>query len=65
MKIAPHIYRFGDIRKMLVDYFQNVLLKRDGTLEEAFLKASKEEYGDPLVIDSEDELTDNCMDSGD
>jgi len=64
MKIAPHIDRFGDIRKMLVDYFQNVLLKEDDALKEAFLKASKEEYGDPLVIDSEDgfhEFTDNFV----
>ena len=64
MKIAPHIDRFGDIRKMLVDYFQYVLLKRDNVLKEAFLKASREEYGDPLVIDSEDgfhEFTDNFV----
>jgi hypothetical protein len=64
MKIAPHIDRFGDIRKMLVDYFQYVLLKKDDALKEAFLKASREEYGDPLVIDSEDgfhEFTDNFV----
>ena len=47
MKIAPHIDRFGDIRKMLVDYFQYVFLKRDNVLKEAFFKAAREEYGDP------------------
>jgi hypothetical protein len=49
---------------MLVDYFQYVLLKKDDALKKAFLKASKEEYGDPLVIDSEDgvhEFTDNFV----
>jgi len=64
LKIAPHIDRFGDIRKMLVDYFQNVLLKREGTLKEAFFKAARKEYGDPLVIRSEDEFhefTDNFV----
>ncbi len=64
MKIALHIDRFGDIRKMLVDYFQNVLLKRDNTLKKAFLKAAREEYGNPLVIKSEDEFhefTDNFV----
>jgi hypothetical protein len=62
VKIALHIDRFGDIRKMLVDYFQYTLLKKDDALKKAFLKASREEYGDPLVIDSEDgfhEFTDN------
>lgn len=53
MKVAPHIDRFGDIRKMLVDYFQDVLLKRDDTLKKAFFKALREEYGDPLVVKSE------------
>jgi hypothetical protein len=52
MKIAPHIDRFGDIRKMFVDYFQYVLLKRDEALKKAFFKASKEKYGDSMVIDS-------------
>jgi hypothetical protein len=64
LKIAPHIDRFGDIRKMLVDYFQYVLLKKDDALKKAFLKASREKYGDPLVIDSEDgfhEFTDNFV----
>jgi hypothetical protein len=64
MKISPHIDRFGDIRKMFVDYFQYVLLKRDAALEKAFLKAAREEYGDPLVIDSQDgfhEFTDNFV----
>lgn len=49
---------------MLVDYFQNVLLKKDDGLKKAFLKASREKYGDPLVIDSEDgfhEFTDNFV----
>jgi len=50
MKIAPHIDRFGDIRKMLVDYFQNVLLKKEDTLKEAFFKAVREKYGNPVVI---------------
>jgi hypothetical protein len=64
MKIAPHIDRFSEIRKMFVDYFQYVLLNRDNVLKEAFLKASREEYGDPLVIKSEDqfhEFTDNFV----
>jgi hypothetical protein len=64
MKVAPHIDRFGDIRKMLVDYFQDVLLKRDDTLKKAFFKALREEYGDPLVVKSEKgfyESTDNFM----
>ena len=64
MKVAPHIDRFGDIRKMLVDYFQDVLLKRDDTLKKAFFKALREEYGDPLVVKSENgfyESTDNFM----
>ena len=64
MKIAPHIDRFGNIRKMLVDYFQYTLLKKDDGLKKAFLKASREEYGDPLVIDSEGgfhEFTDNFV----
>ena len=64
MKIVPHIDRFGDIRKMLVDYFQYVLLKKDNTLKEAFFKAARKEYGDPLVIQSEGEFhefTDNFV----
>ena len=64
MKIAPHIDRFGDIRKMLVDYFQYSLLKRDEILKKAFLKAARKEYGDPLVIQSENEFhefTDNFV----
>ncbi len=64
MKIAPHIDRFGDIRKMLVDYFQNVLLKKNGTLNKAFFKAAREKYGNPLVIESENEFhefTDNFV----
>ncbi len=64
MKIAPHIDRFGDIRKILVDYFQYTLLKKDDALKKAFLKASKEKYGDPMVIDSQDdfhEFTDNFV----
>ena len=49
---------------MFVDYFQYVLLKKDDALKKAFLKASKEKYGDPMVIDSEDEFhefTDNFV----
>jgi len=64
LKIAPNIDRFGDIRKMLVDYFQYVLLKKDDALKKAFFKASREKYGHPLVIDSEDEFhefTDNFV----
>jgi len=64
VKIAPHIDRFGDIRKMFVDYFQYVLLKKDNTLKEAFFNAAREEYGDPLVIQSEEEFhefTDNFV----
>jgi hypothetical protein len=52
MRIAPHIERFGDIRKMFVDYFQYTLLKKDDALKKAFLKVSKEKYGDLMVIDS-------------
>ncbi|MEW6375156.1 MAG: SEC-C metal-binding domain-containing protein [Thermodesulfobacteriota bacterium] len=47
-----------------MDYFQYVLLKEDNTLKEAFFKAAREEYGDPLVIDSKDqfhEFTDNFV----
>jgi len=64
LKIVPYIDRFGDIRKMLVDYFQYVLLKKDNTLKEAFFKAARKEYGDPLVIQSEGEFhefTDNFV----
>ena len=64
MKIDPHIDRFADIRKMLVDYFQYVFLKKDDALKKAFLKASREKYGDSLVMDSEDEFhefTDNFV----
>jgi hypothetical protein len=64
LKIAPHIDRFGDIRKMFVDYFQYSLLKRDKTLKEAFLKAARKEYGNPLVIKSQNEFhefTDNFV----
>jgi len=56
VKIAPHIDRFGDIRKMLVDYFKNVLLKKEGTLKEAFFKAVREKYGNPVVIESQNEF---------
>ena len=64
MEIAPHIDRFGDIRKMLVDYFQDVLLKRDDGVKKAFYRALRKEYGDPVVIQSEDgfhEFTDNFL----
>ncbi len=56
VKIAPHIDRFGDIRKMLVGYFQNVLLKKEDTLNEAFFKAVREKYGNPVVIESQNEF---------
>lgn len=56
MKIAPHIDRFGDIRKMLVDYFQNVLLKKEDTLKEVFFEAVREKYGNPVVIESQNEF---------
>ena len=52
MKISPHIDRFGDIRKMFVDYFQSVLLKRGGTLKKALFKALLEEDGNPVVAKS-------------
>lgn len=64
MKIAPHIDRFGDIRKMLVDYFQKVLMKRDKILADDFFKAVKKEYGNPVVVKSEEEFhefTDNFV----
>lgn len=64
LKIAPHIERFGDIRKMFVYYFQYVLLKKDDALKKAFFKASREKYEDPLAIDSVDEFhefTDNFV----
>ena len=64
MKIAPHIDRFGDVRKMLVDYFRNVLLEREDILRESFSKALQEKYGNPVVIKSEDEFhefTDNFV----
>ena len=49
---------------MLVDYFQNVALKKDNRLKEDFFKAARKEYGNPLVIKSEDEFhefTDNFV----
>jgi hypothetical protein len=57
LNIAPHIDRFGDIRKMLVDYFQYVLLRKDEPLKKAFLKASREKYGDPLVSTRKTDFT--------
>ena len=48
----------------MVDYFHSVLLKRDESLKEAFFKALKEEYGNPVVIKSEEEFhefTDNFV----
>jgi hypothetical protein len=56
VKIAPHIDRFGDIRKVLVDYFQNVLLKKEDTLKEVFFEAVREKYGNPVVIESQNEF---------
>jgi len=64
MKVPPHIDRFGDIRKMLVDYFQKVLMKRDKILADDFFKAVKKKFGNPVVIQSEEELhefTDNFV----
>ena len=64
MKIAPHIDRFGDIRKMLVDYFQKVLMKKDNILADDFFKAVKKKYGNPVVIQSQEEFhefTDNFV----
>jgi hypothetical protein len=58
MKVAPHIDRFGDIRKMLVDYFNNILLKRDDLFADDFLKAVKKKYGNPVVIQSNEEFHD-------
>jgi hypothetical protein len=56
MKVAPHIDRFGDIRRMLVDYFNNILLKKDALFESDFFRAVKKKYGNPVVIHSEDEF---------
>jgi hypothetical protein len=56
MEIAPHIDRFGDIRKMLVGYFNNVLLKKDKFFSDDFFKSVKKKYGNPIVIHSEDEF---------
>ena len=64
MKIAPHIDRFGDIRKMLVDYFKNVLLNKDDALADDFFNAVKKEFGNPVVIQSDEEFhefTDNFV----
>jgi hypothetical protein len=47
-----------------VDHFQYLLLKKDDTLKEAFFKAAREKYGNPLVIGSENqfhEFTDNFV----
>ncbi len=64
MGIAPHINRFGDIRKMLVDYFQKDLMKNDDHVEQVFLKSLRKKFGYPLVIESEEEFfefTDNFL----
>jgi hypothetical protein len=58
MKVAPHIDRFGDIRKMLVDYFRNILLKKDDLFADDFFRALKKKYGNPVVIQSDEELHD-------
>jgi len=56
MKIAPHIDRFGEIRKMLVDYFAEARLKKDSLLSDDFFKALTKKFGNPVVVQSEDEL---------
>ncbi len=64
MKIAPHIDRFGDIRKKLVEHFGNDLLKTDKTLSKAYFKALHKKYGSSPVFESEEEiheLTDNFI----
>jgi hypothetical protein len=58
MKVASHIDRFGDIRKMLVDYFKNTLLKKDHLFADEFFRAVKKKYGNPVVIHSEEEFHD-------
>ncbi len=58
MKVASHIDRFGDIRRMLIDYFNNILLKKDLLFENDFFRAVKKKYGNPVVIHSEDEFHD-------
>ena len=64
MKVTPHIDRLGDIRRNLVDYFQNVLLKKDDVFADDFFKAVKKEFGNPVVIQSDNEFhefTDNFI----
>ena len=64
MKVTPHIDRLGDIRRNLVDYFQKVLLKKDDVFADDFFKAVKKEFGNPVVIQSDNEFhefTDNFI----
>jgi len=56
MEIAPHIDRFGDIRKMLVHYFNDTLLKKDARFADDFFGAVKKKYGNPVVIRAEEEF---------
>jgi len=59
MKVTPHIDRLGDIRRNLVDYFQNVLLKKDDVFADDFFKAVKKEFGNIEVkYDENEQLTD-------
>jgi len=44
MKIASHIDRFGEIRKMLVDYFAEARLKKDSLLSDDFFKALTKKF---------------------
>ena len=44
MKIAPHIDRFGEIRKILVDYFAEARLKKDSLLSDDFFKALTKKF---------------------
>ncbi len=43
---------------MLVDYFNNILLKKDARFADDFFKAVKKKYGNPVVLQSEAELHD-------
>jgi len=64
MKVAPHIDRFGDIRRMLVNYFGDVLLKEDSLFADEYFKALTKKFGKTVVVGSEEELdefTDNFI----
>jgi hypothetical protein len=58
MKVAPHIDRFGDIRRMLVDYFGNVLLKKDSLFSDDYFKALTKKFGKSVIVGSAEELDD-------